>query len=297
MSYFTKRKKKGCVFFFVFGMLRAAFKFIFMKIAILGSQGRLGQELVYFFQEEHEVVPLSRFNIDIQDYAEVVGVLSQINPDLVINAAARTESPDAQNSFSEDDIFQTNTAGAAHIAMFCKQNNVPFIHISCASVLAGSALKTESGKRKSVEMIGQSKLEAEEMIERIYADAKQKNYFILRTGMLFGDFGPSLVHGVLKMIEKKTQIEAVSDVFYSFSSTKFIAEFLGEQIKTVPFSGKIQHCVHPETFSVAELVSFFAEKKGKNIEVKLVSAADVEEIPGDFSLQSEQKSKSMLEYL
>lgn len=267
-----------------------------MKIAILGSQGRLGQELVYFFQEEHEVVPLAHFNLDIQDYAEVCDVLNKVKADCIINTAAITDSPDSSNRVSEDDVFQVNTAGAAHIAMFCKQNKTPLIHISCAAVLAGNPVKKESTKREALEILGQSKLEAEEMIEKIYADEKQKQYLIVRTGLLFGSGDHSFIKNISRLIDKKDHIEAVADIRHSFSSTRLVAEFLAEKIKA-PLSGNIEHCAHPEIFTVAELVEFLAEKKGKNIKIKKVLAESVDETAGDFSLVCNEKFKSIETYL
>lgn len=264
-----------------------------MKIVILGAQGRLGQELTFALQEEHQVIPLARFNLDITNMLRVQEVLRPLSVDCIINCAAITEL--GHNPKSEELAFQVNTIGAANVAQFAQQQGIKLIHLSCASVLAGSADKSVKSRRKAIEVIGQSKLEAEETIEKIYTKGN-KNYRILRAGTLFGAYGFSLVSNIQRLVAKSSQITAVSDVFYSFTSTQVLAEYIKIMLNE-PFAGEILHCCHPGKMSVADLATFFAEKIGKKLEIKAIPATQTEEMAGDFSLVSSQDFGSISTFL
>ena len=263
-----------------------------MKIAILGAQGRLGQELTYVFQEDHEVMPLSRYNVDVTSFQMVQEVLGGLVADMIINCVGISELPNAQNKKSEEDIFQTNTVGAAHVAMFAKENKIPLVHISCASVLGEGEDKKVTAERGAIEVVGQSKLEAEEMIERIYEEEKDKNYLIVRLGLLFGEYGQSLVKNIVRLVQKKTQIEAVQDVRYSFTSTALVAEFLKAEI-TKGFSGNIEHVCHPEKLTIVDLVRTISDLKEKKVKVKKVTAVSVDEQSLDYSLEGSREFESI----
>lgn len=253
-----------------------------MKIAVFGAQGRLGQELTYHLSEkEYEVIPLSRFNADIENPLAVSTILSQVLPDIIINAAAITEMT---HRMEEQDVFQANTVGAAHIALFAQEKNIPLIHISCASVLAGSKDKTVKAKRSAIEVIGQSKLEAEEIIEKLY-EKSPKTYLIIRAGLLFGSHGFSLVSNLERLIERNKEVTVVNDVFYSLTSTKSLVEFIEQKIQIIDsWDGEIIHYCAPERLSVFELAEKLAKTKEKQVVIHSVSAQEVELVAGDFSL-------------
>jgi len=57
-----------------------------MKIAVLGAKGYLGSYLHKYFSHEHSVIPVTRETLNLSNYAEVDQWLTQVKPDIIINA-------------------------------------------------------------------------------------------------------------------------------------------------------------------------------------------------------------------
>ncbi len=269
-----------------------------MKIIVFGGQGSLGQELVFHLEEYHEVIPLSRFNVDIIDLENVRNIIESIKPDIIINTVAITHNI-VENKIKDQIIYETNVDGALNIATTCKNNNIPLIHISCASVIAGSTNKTPEAKRKSIDIIGESKLEAEIMIEDIFKDTKDKNYLIIRLGVLFGKYGYSIVNTLERLIKKNIKIKVIEDIIINLSATKMVAEYI-EKILEKGISSlnkKIIHCCHKKPLSyyeLAEKISIFIEKE---IEIIRITADQVNKESGNYSLEMDEEIGDLDKYL
>ncbi|MBT4936983.1 sugar nucleotide-binding protein [Candidatus Peregrinibacteria bacterium] len=257
------------------------------KILILGAQGRLGQELLYSLEEKFEVIPLSRFNVDLKNFEETQLLLSQMEFDCIINTAAVCETPKNLNTKQEQEIFKINTAAAINIATYAQEAGILLIHISCALVLAGSKEKSEQALRKPVDIIGQSKAEAETHIEELYKNSKSPLY-ILRLGLLFGNYGHSLVNNILRLLKKNKKIQSVNDVYYSLSSTSLAASEIGKilALKSHEKGVTLKHICYNGKANPTDIAKYLAELQNKSVEIKSISIKDTEEKPADYSLTS-----------
>ena len=59
-----------------------------MKIAVLGSRGFVGQNIVQHLKAHHQVIAVNRDNLDLSNFYEVRDFLSANNFDIVVNTAA-----------------------------------------------------------------------------------------------------------------------------------------------------------------------------------------------------------------
>ena len=59
-----------------------------MKIAIIGSQGMLGRDLLSYLGDHHEAVGLDIDEIDIREREGTVAKIAELGPQLIINCAA-----------------------------------------------------------------------------------------------------------------------------------------------------------------------------------------------------------------
>src|SRR5690349_15904272 len=82
---------------------------------VTGSGGLLGTTLVPTLTAAgHEVVGLTRDDLDITDHEAVEAALAEHAPDVVVNAAAYTAVDDAESN--ESDALHVNGTGPAVLA-------------------------------------------------------------------------------------------------------------------------------------------------------------------------------------
>ena len=102
-----------------------------MKIVITGKTGNLSKEL----QKIAEVEALDSQNYDITD--PKIGIkIHKLNPDLIIHAAALTDSNIVNKNLSK--AITTNIIGTANIANYCIQKKKRLVYISTDYVFDGN---------------------------------------------------------------------------------------------------------------------------------------------------------------
>ena len=82
-------------------------------VAVTGSGGLLGREVVRVFQKEYDVIELPHNRLDISDWGQVREVLLNNPPDMVVNCAAYTAVDKA-----EEDIEKANLTNGKLIYPF-----------------------------------------------------------------------------------------------------------------------------------------------------------------------------------
>jgi len=100
------------------------------KITITGKNGLLSSKLQ---QLDPNIIPLPSKEFDIRN--NIVNQLINLNPDVVIHAAALTDSTKVKSN--PIDFIQTNIIGTAHISNYCIQNNKRLIYISTDYIYPG----------------------------------------------------------------------------------------------------------------------------------------------------------------
>jgi len=108
-----------------------------VKISILGGTGLLGKEL----HKLDSNLIRSGHEVNISKYKEVYDYLNFIKPDIVVNAAAITNSIEvAQNPIP---AIEVNIIGAANVAKYCQQYNKRLVYISTDYVYLGTGNHAE----------------------------------------------------------------------------------------------------------------------------------------------------------
>lgn len=108
-----------------------------MKIAVLGGTGLLGKEL---YKLDNNLI-CSGQDVNISKYKEVYDYLSLTQPDIIVNAAAITNSIEVtQNPIP---AIEVNIIGAANVAKYCQQYNKRLVYISTDYVYPGLGNHTE----------------------------------------------------------------------------------------------------------------------------------------------------------
>ena len=98
----------------------------------------MGTELVReFTQRGYHVTGFDRFAVDVTDGARVEQTLADIDPAIVLNAAAYNQVDVAENEPAA--AFAGNALAVRNLALACRQVDARFVHFSTDYVFDGTA--------------------------------------------------------------------------------------------------------------------------------------------------------------
>ncbi len=179
-----------------------------MKVIITGAGGMLGSDLLDVFKksDEHKVSMFRRNELDISDRDQVLSVVTELRPDVIINAAAYTDVDGCE--INREMAFAVNAEGPKHLAEASRSVGATLIHVSTDYVFSGDHTQPyqveEECHPKSV--YGQSKWAGEETIRHSW-----ERHFILRTSWLYGLHGKNFVTTMLRVGKKESTVRVVND--------------------------------------------------------------------------------------
>jgi dTDP-4-dehydrorhamnose reductase len=181
-----------------------------MKILIAGKNGQVGRCLVDLLEAQNELtfLALGREELDITDPIQVDKIVSEFQPNIIINAAAYTAVDKAEQ---ECDLANAiNKDGPQNLAHAANKVNAAIIHISTDYVFDGDSLEsyTESDMTAPQGEYGRSKLAGEQAV----AQACPK-HIILRTAWVFGEHGNNFVKTMLRLAKTRESLGVVADQF------------------------------------------------------------------------------------
>lgn len=196
------------------------------KILITGSNGLLGQKLVYQLLKDktHHIVATAKgenrlklqegykfISLDITSRELVDKVISSEKPDVVIHTAAMTNVDQCEKEMDAADLL--NVRSVEFIVDACVKNNAFLVHLSTDFIFDGAnGPYKENDAPNPLSFYGMTKLKAEEVIMNSRVKAA-----ILRTVLVFGivdDMSRSnIVLWAKEAFEKGTSINVVDDQF------------------------------------------------------------------------------------
>ncbi len=195
-----------------------------MRIAIIGSTGQLGTDLVKTLGTAHEVISLTHSDLEVADYDSLV-ILKEQRPDVVINTAAFHKTDQCEEEPKK--TFCVNALGARNIAMMTKEIGATAVYISSDYVFDGSKKEpyTEESIPAPINTYGISKLAAEHFTRQ------NPKHYIIRIASVFGKAGASgkggnFVETMINKAKKNEPIMVVDDMWMSPTYTKDAASVL-----------------------------------------------------------------------
>jgi dTDP-4-dehydrorhamnose reductase len=177
-----------------------------MRVLITGAQGQLGHELMRLAPKGFETVGMGSAELDISDAERVAVLVAELQPQLIINAAAYTAVDKAESEMER--AWAVNRDGVAHIAVAAERLSIPVLHISTDYVFAGDAREPyrECEATGPTGVYGASKLGGE-----LELAAKCSRYMILRTSWVFAAQGNNFVKTMLRLGRERDQLGVVAD--------------------------------------------------------------------------------------
>jgi dTDP-4-dehydrorhamnose reductase len=193
-------------------------------ILITGSNGLVGRELIRAFDKlpQYTVIATSSspdkivlpdvafYQLDITDHKDVVELLGDLRPDVVIHSAA-ISAPDTCETDKEL-CNRVNIEGTQNVADACKSIGAKMLFISTDFVFDGeTGPYKEEHNGNPVSYYGWSKLEGEKITQTL------THWSIVRTVLVYGDTvglnRSNFVTWVKGALEKGEKIKVVNDQF------------------------------------------------------------------------------------
>lgn len=181
-----------------------------IRVIISGAQGQIGSSLSTILQknERFEIFSLDRKVLDITDQKNTDLLISDIQPDYFINAAAYTAVDLAESQ--KDQCFAINVDGCRIIAESLKKQGGKLIHFSSDYVyhtFNGFPL-IENSTINPQNVYAQSKAEGENVIRSSGLDA-----LIIRTSWVYNENGKNFVNTIRRIANTKNKISVVNDQY------------------------------------------------------------------------------------
>jgi len=176
------------------------------RVLILGSQGQLGIELQKAFANAGEIVALGRDRCDFDNPETIRKAVSEINPSLILNAAAYTAVDRAE---SEPELAtRINAVAPGVLAQEARKLGAILVHYSTDYVFDGSKKRpwVEDDFTNPLNIYGRTKLAGEQEI----IDAGPR-HLIFRTSWVYSPHGTNFLRTVIRLGKEREQLRIVNN--------------------------------------------------------------------------------------
>ena len=243
------------------------------KILVTGSNGLLGQKLVYALRRRKDVslVATSRGqnrlkevtgyiyeSLDITDTAQVQDIVSKHQPDCIINTSAMTNVDACETK--RDECRLINVTGVENLVASVKETSAHLIQLSTDFVFDGNnGPYSENDVPNPLSYYAQSKYDSEKVVSQSAIP-----WTIVRTIIIYGVSENmsrlNLILWALKSLRNREKIRVVTDQYRAPT----LAEDLAEACINAALKNKtgIYHVAGSETISIIDIVNTVADYFG-----------------------------------
>jgi dTDP-4-dehydrorhamnose reductase len=193
-----------------------------MRILVTGAAGMLGSDVVRAGEfVNHEVVALSRSDLDVTDRSAVRRTIADERPDAVVNCAAWTDVDGAEGD--PERAARVNATAAGDVAEAAAEVGASVVQPSTDYVFDGEKGEPyiESDQPSPLSAYGSGKLAGEHAV----AGANPR-HFVVRTSWLFGASGSNFVETMLRLGRDLGEVVVVRDQVGSPTYTGHLADAL-----------------------------------------------------------------------
>jgi dTDP-4-dehydrorhamnose reductase len=243
-----------------------------MTWLITGAAGQLGtavqhelssRELQYFAADSKQ--------LDITDQYSVDEMISDTNPEVIVNCAAWTDVDGAEEN--PEMAYQVNALGPKHLAIASKRIGTKLIHISTDYVFSGDSQTPwlESAEMNPVSRYGITKRDGECFVRNFYADGS----YIVRTAWLYSAKGKNFAKTMLTLAQKDhREVRVVNDQFGQPTSANDLAQQIVDLVLSESNSG-IYHGTNSGQATWYEFAQNIFDLAGANVE-RIVPVSSLE---------------------
>jgi dTDP-4-dehydrorhamnose reductase len=237
------------------------------KILVSGSGGQLGQELAGLLPKRgHEVVALSRTELDVADFGSVGRALEEHAPDLVVNAAAYTNVDGCEKE--TDLAYGINALGPRNLAQLCEERGCDLLHVSTNYVFDGESERPYEpfDPPSPISAYGRTKLAGEEYVRQL-----TNRWYVVRSAGVYGR-GHNFVRTMLRVAADRDVLKVKEDEFISPTYALDLAEGIIQVIEAGHYG--LYHLTNSGSCSWYEFAREIFDLAGVEVEVVPVPGSE-----------------------
>ena len=177
-----------------------------LSVLVIGANGQVGTELRRRASVSVKLCAFDRHALDIGDRAAVAAAVTDLRPDVIINAAAFTGVDAAETA--REDADRVNRQGPAHLAAAAAAAGAALIHLSTDYVFDGSGRRPYRANDPVAPLgvYGLSKEAGERAVRTTLA-----RHVILRTAWVYAAHGVNFVRTMLRVGADRDHLRVVDD--------------------------------------------------------------------------------------
>lgn len=242
-----------------------------MKILVTGASGQLGSEIkeLSVNYTDDTFVFVDREEMALDDLSQVLSVIENVNPDLIISGGAYTAVDKAESEAELVDII--NHQAVAAMAEWAKQNNRKLIHISTDYVFQGTSstpLK-ETEPTNPINVYGLTKQKGEDAIISSNADA-----IIIRTAWVYSSYGANFVKTMIRLMTDREEISVIGDQIGSPTYAHDLAQVILKIVHSDKWVKGIYHFSNEGEISWYDFAVAIKEFKNLDCNIKPITSAE-----------------------
>jgi dTDP-4-dehydrorhamnose reductase len=198
-------------------------------------------------EKDHEIVGITKDttvpgqdvqHLDICDIDKTYSVITRINPDLIIHAAAVSNVDGCEKD--PDLAYRVNALGTRNIATACQRFDAVMVYISTDYVFSGSERPdmgyTEFDQTGPQNVYARTKLAGEQFVRQLL-----NKYYIVRPSWLFGSSRANYLTEIADAFMEGKPINVTDDMVSAPTYVNDLAAAIGELI-TKPCYGTVHLC-------------------------------------------------------
>jgi len=202
-----------------------------LRTLLIGANGQLGQELRQVYAD-HDLVPVTRADLEITDWKHTEEVLDRNVPDLILNTAAYHRVDECEEFPAK--AYEVNALAVRQLAQWARAHGAILVYFSTDYVFDGCLRRpyTEADPPAPLSAYAVSKLAGEYFIRAIH-----DRHVIIRTCGLYGIAGSSgkggnFVETMLRLATEGKEIRVVDDQVLTPTSAKELARKVRQLVET-----------------------------------------------------------------
>lgn len=247
------------------------------KILVTGCNGQLGRAVNKEYEKDNvEIINtdiLKGDNItalDITNIDEVIKLITEKKPDVIINCAAHTNVDKCEEQWEL--AYKINAIGPRNLSIAANKIGAKMIQISTDYVFPGNGTQpiTEFDTPSPKSAYGKTKYEGEKFVKEFV-----KEHFIIRTAWLYGD-GHNFVKTMLKLAETHDTLSVVKDQLGSPTSAAELARMIHYLEPTENYG--TYHGTCEGICSWADFADAIFKKAGKQVTVNHVTTQEYKQM-------------------
>jgi dTDP-4-dehydrorhamnose reductase len=240
------------------------------KILVTGSNGLLGQKIIYALRNNENVLCISSSrgpnrmkakdgyvyeSLDLTDRDSVMNIISRHEPDVIINTAAMTNVDACE--LKKEEAYLANVTAVEYLIEACRQTNTHIVHLSTDFVFNGNnGPYVETDSVDPLSYYAYTKVEAEKKILECSLTAA-----IIRTIIIYGvvddNSRSNVVLWAYNSLKDKKEITVINDQFRSPTLAEDLAEAcISAAMKR---SAGIYHVSGREVMNILDIVKITAD--------------------------------------